>query len=97
MSRPLEYAWFIAVVWPDETGAPTATIYAWDRLAGRMGRQVDAFRFDAERPFRQQVEQRYYEVVDGQLADPVMPTGVRIALRRETVPVTVPASEYVFA
>jgi hypothetical protein len=94
-----QYAWFVAIVWPDDRGAPKARIHEWDRENGQLGTVVEVVPFGTSRPFRQEMEKRYYEVVDGQLTDPVTPDGVMIALRRakEPVPVRVPAARPVRA
>lgn len=87
------YAWFVAVVWPDANGVPTASIFRWERDAGKFGSHVETAHFDDSQSFRSVMERLGYEVVEGQITDSVTARGVNIALRKELVPVRVPARE----
>jgi hypothetical protein len=87
------YDWFLAVVWADADGVPTAKIFHWDRGAGKVGRQVATAQFEESQSFRSVMERGGYEVVEGQVRDSVTARGVRIALRREFVTVPVPARQ----
>ncbi|MGH3766912.1 MAG: hypothetical protein ACRDS0_26930 [Pseudonocardiaceae bacterium] len=91
------YAWFIANVWPDEKGYPTARIFKWDREAGKVGAHVKTVHFGSSQGFREVMESLGYEVVEGQLTESVTAEGVRIALRRELVPVYVRAAQPAYA
>jgi hypothetical protein len=94
--RPV-YRWFVASVWPDEEGVPSAAIFEWDREAGKLGGHVRTVRFGPELSFNDAVAQLHYEVVEGQLSRSVTAQGVLVALRRELVPVYVPAREPAYA
>ena len=83
------YAWFVAVVWPDAHGVPTARIFQWDRQSGRFEGEVDSFSYGSSPSFYEMLEAKYYEPVEGLLQHPVHSNGVQVALRRETVPVPV--------
>lgn len=97
MSAEPGYVWFLARVWPGADGVPTARIHEWDRKAGTIGKHVETAHFGAEESFPAVMERLYYEVVTGEVADPVRPDGVLIALRRETVPVPVYAAAPAYA
>jgi hypothetical protein len=85
------YAWFLARVWPDAEGTPTAWIHDWNRADGKVGPDVTKVHFSEEDSFRDVVERLYYEMVEPLLptAHSVTATGVWIVLRKETVPVPV--------
>jgi hypothetical protein len=93
MAQDRIYAWFVAVVWPDADGVPTASNFRWERDAGKLGTHVATAQFDDSQSFRSVMERLGYEVVEGQLKDSVTARGVHIALRREFVTVRVPARE----
>jgi hypothetical protein len=92
MSIHGRYGWYVAVIWPDADGVPTAVIYDWDRDTGKVGERVAAFHFKdrAGQTFDEVLERMYYEVHDRQRPG-VSAKGVSVIVRRETVPVPVPA------
>lgn len=74
--------WFVALVWPDRQGRPTARIHEWDRLTGQIGRLVEVFTFGSRPSFYEVLETKLYEAVDGLLEQPVQHDGVLVALRQ---------------
>jgi hypothetical protein len=93
MSIHGRYAWYLGLIWPDANGLPTAQIYDWDRGTGKVGARVAAFHYSdkAGDTFNDVIRRLYYEVDDCQRPG-VSAGGVGVVLRRETVPVTVPAT-----
>jgi hypothetical protein len=97
MSIHRRYAWYVAVIWPDADGVPTAVIYDWDydsdRGTGKFGERVAAFHFKdrAGQTFDEVLARMYYEVDDRQRPG-VSAEGVSVLVRREMVPVPVPAT-----
>lgn len=94
MTIPTDYGWFLAVIWPDEQGVATARIYEWDIAGAKAGALVESFTFGQDPDFYAVLEAKYYEAVEGNVERSVHHQGFRIAVRREKVPVTVPALAY---
>ena len=92
--RDDEYAWFLAVIWPNEEGVATASLYEWDIAGAKVGAVVESFTFGPEQDFYAVLEGKYYDAVEGKVARSVHHQGFRIAVRRAKVPVTVPAYAY---
>ena len=90
------YSWFIAKVWPDERGVPSAVIFECDYPFDVLGRQVHTVQFGLDLSFDDAIAKLGYEIVKEVVAA-VTPTGVMITLRRERVPVYVPAGRRAYA
>jgi hypothetical protein len=84
------YSWYAALIWPDTDGVPTAVIRDWDPNTQNLGSTVATVHFSDDKPFRQVMEDLYYEIAPRTPA--VTAKGVYVILRRETVPVTVRAN-----
>ena len=94
MSMEKRYAWYVAVIWPDAEGVPTAKIFDWgDPRTNNIGPLVATVQFsnDPGDTFEDVIGRLYYEI-DDKHRPAVFATGVTIKLRRETSPVTVPAT-----
>jgi hypothetical protein len=89
---PSAYHWFLARVWPDARGVPSASIFNWFRETGRIGALLTTVHFGETQTFNSVMEHLGYEVVLGQVPDRVTIRGVFIALRKETVPARVKAA-----
>jgi hypothetical protein len=86
------FARYMAIIWPDAEGVPTAEIREWDRDANRLGPFVATVHFSDNHgdTFQEVITRLHYEV-DDQQTPFVSAQGVAITLRRKKVPVTVPA------
>jgi hypothetical protein len=85
------YAWYLALVWPDAEGVPTAVIRDWDPGTKQLGRIVETVHFSENKSFQRVIEDLDYELSPTQMPA-VTAKGVYVVLRRETVPVTVRAN-----